>query len=558
MAAPERLRARVTPWLVFTTVIALVFVLFFSQSMNSSLNHDEHQFVTSAVLLTRGGFLPYRDYPYFHMPNQVYLYGALTWWTPYKLLVARIVQVLCGTAIAGLLCASGWRLLGRMDPFGRWLTAGGLLLVLVSSRVFTYTSGLAWNHDTSTLCALAALLLHLRGLSGPRPTSLALSGLLLGCAIGIRLSFAPVVVPFLLSFWLSRSPLLPGQRAGGLLLWSLGMTVGVLPAIVPLVTVPSQFIFGNLGYPRLSAPVYLKPVQVTLPQKIGFFLYKFIDEPADAVLLILFLYCATFAAWRARAWSGPHRDALLLTLGVLIALVPGVLAPTPSQRQYAYPLLPFMLLAVVYVFASAPKQPAARWTRLTAAALIVVATSGLPGKYEDVIFLLTPSHWTPIREHEVGEWIKSATPPDALVLTTTPITPIEGGLRVYPEFVTGVFAWRNAAFLPPEDRERYRMISAAELGGLLARRPPDAVFFDRRSEFVQPFIDYAQARGYRRVDPTSGTYALWVRPAAAAFGRESGTAPSLPQDAHRLCRVSGADPGAEPRSSTQTLPIPRP
>ena len=527
MPAPERLLTRTTPWMVFVTMTTLVFILLLGRGMNRPFNHDEHQFVTPAVLLTQGGLLPYRDYPYFHMPNQVYLYAALTWWTPYKLLVARIVQVLCGTAIVVLLCATGWRLLERMDTLGRWLTIGGLLFVTVSSRLFTYTSGLAWNHDTSTLCALAALLLHLRGLEGPRPACLALGGLLLGCAIGIRLSFAPVVVPFLLSFWLSRSPRLPGPRPGSLLLWSFGVTVGMLPAIVALVTVPSQFIFGNLAYPRLSGLIRSDEVRVTWPEKGAYFLHKFVDEPADAALFVLFLYCVTFLAWRVRAWSGPHRDALLLTLGVLVALVPGVLAPTPPQRQYAYPLIPFMVLAVIYVFASAPAQSTAWWTRLTAAALIVVAaTGGPPAKYEHIISLLTPSRWTPIQEHEIGERIRAATSPDALVLTTTPIQPIEGGLRVYPEFATGVFAWRNAALLPPEDRERYRMISAAELAGLLARWPPDAVFFNRRSEYVQPFIDYAQSRGYRLVDSTGGTSAVWVRPGATALDPGVGTRPA--------------------------------
>jgi hypothetical protein len=52
-----------------------------------------------------------------------------------------------------------------------------------------------------------------------------------------------------------------------------------------------------------------------------------------------------------------------------------------------------------------------------------------------------------MREHEVGKRITSATGPGALVLTTTPIQPIEGGLRVYPEFATGAFAWRMAPFL---------------------------------------------------------------------------------------------------------------
>jgi hypothetical protein len=507
--APDRSVVRTIPWLVFVGIAAIVFVLSFSRAMNRSFNHDEHQFVTPAVLLTQDGLLPYRDYPYFHMPNQVYLYAALTWWTPYKLLVARIIQVLCGTAIALLLFATGWRLLGSMDPLGRWLLAGGLLLALVSSRLFRYTNGLAWNHETSTLCALAALLLHLRGLSGPHPTALALSGLLLGCAIGIRLSFAAVAVPFLLSFWISRSLVRPGQRLSGFLLCSLGMTVGVLPALVPLVTVPSQFIFGNLGYPRLSALL----VHVTLPEKIGFFLHKLVDHPADAVLLILFLYCATFASWRTRAWSGPHRDAVLLTLGVLTMLVPGVLAPTPPQLQHAYPLLPFMVLAVVYFFASAPIQPAARWARLAGAALIIAAAIDLPVNYQKLPSLFIPSHWTPMREHAVGERVRGATAPGALVLTTTPIDPIEGGVRVYPEFATGVFAWRTAALLPPKERGRYRMISAAELGELLDRRPPDAVFFNRRREFVQPFIDYAETRSYRRVDdPIKGGYAIWVRP----------------------------------------------
>jgi hypothetical protein len=291
------------------------------------------------------------------------------------------------------------------------------------------------------------------------------------------------------------------------------MTVGLLPAIVPLLTVPSQFIFGMLGYPRLNALVHLKYVKVTMLDKIVYFLHKFVDQQAETALLLLFLYCAIFAAWRAKAWSGPHRDAVLLTLGVLIALVPGVLAPTPPQLQYAYPLLPFMVLVIVYVLASAPVQPAARWVQLTGAALIIVAATERPVTYQRLTSLLTPSVWTPMWDHELGKRITSATGPGALVLTTTPIQPIEGGLRVYPEFATGAFAWRMAPFLPPRDRERYGMISAAELGELLAGRPPDAVFFNRQKEFVQPFIDYAQARGYRRVvDPISGGYAIWVRP----------------------------------------------
>jgi hypothetical protein len=41
------------------------------------LNHDEHQFVAPSVLLLREGLLPYRDYPFFHTPNLVFVFAPL-------------------------------------------------------------------------------------------------------------------------------------------------------------------------------------------------------------------------------------------------------------------------------------------------------------------------------------------------------------------------------------------------------------------------------------------------------------------------------------------------
>jgi hypothetical protein len=507
---PDRPPASATRWPVVIGGAALLFLLLFGRSMTRPLNHDEHQFVAPAALLTGGGFLPYRDYPYFHMPNQVLLYAALTWWTPHKLLVARAVQVLCGTIVVVLVGVTAWRLLAVMEPIGRGLTTGGLLLALVSSRFFTYGSGLAWNHEASTLCALAALLLHLRGLGTSHRASLGVAGLLLGCATGIRLTFAPLAVPFLLSLWLT----LADDRRRGTLVWGTGFAVGVLPAALLFLAGPAQFVFGNWGFPRLAVLAYPDAKRPTLAGKLAYFGVRFIGEPADAALLALFLVGAAAVAWRARTRRGPHHRALWLTLAVLAALVPGVLAPAMPNRQYAYPLLPFMVLAISYALAAAPGWPSVRWTRLTAAALIVVGASGAPDKYEasDMATLLTPGRWTPMRVHEVGDRIRAATFPGALVLTLSPIPPVEAGLGVYPEFATGVFAWRHASDLSRRDRARYQMISPAELEGVLAARAPDAVFVYPRNSIAQALVDYARSRGYRLVDPTDVTQELWVRP----------------------------------------------
>src|SRR5579862_7819198 len=80
----------------FVLVGLLLLVLLFGRSMMRNFDMDEHQFVAPGVFLADHGLLPYRDYPYFHMPHLVYLGGAATAWIPYKLLAGRMISVLCG------------------------------------------------------------------------------------------------------------------------------------------------------------------------------------------------------------------------------------------------------------------------------------------------------------------------------------------------------------------------------------------------------------------------------------------------------------------------------
>jgi hypothetical protein len=65
-------------WLL-ATVVALflveVLLLVAGVNLRRGLNHDEHQFVASGVLLARQGLLPYRDFPYFHVPLLSVIYA---------------------------------------------------------------------------------------------------------------------------------------------------------------------------------------------------------------------------------------------------------------------------------------------------------------------------------------------------------------------------------------------------------------------------------------------------------------------------------------------------
>jgi 4-amino-4-deoxy-L-arabinose transferase-like glycosyltransferase len=493
----------------------LTFVLLFARSMNRDLDPDEHQFVAPPALLVQEGLLPYVDYPYFHMPTLVYLYAALTGWASYKLLAARAVSAACGTTTVLLLFLAGWRLFRGAPPRHRWLLAGGLALVFACCRMFTYTSGWAWNHDTAVLCTLAAFLLHLRGLGRARAGYFAAAGFLLGLAVGIRLSFALSVVPFGLSLCLGRSALTRRRRLAGLALMAAAVAVALLPALVPLLTAPDRFFFGNLGYPRLSTRFYTEnePRTLTLPSKTACQLQQFLTDPGNAFLLLAFLHAVLWRSWRLGAWRSEYRNHLLLAVGLLAALWVGVMGPTPLQIQYSYMLVPFMALVVLYTWAleQSDSRRFGRLMRAVGVCVAVVAGTGLPRWYWGVVYLPVPSRWTTVALHERGRWVKEAAPAGARVLTIEPAVPLEAGLKVYPEYAVGRFVLLVGPLQPPGERKRYGMAAADDVPTMLAARPPDAVLCS--SQTIPPeFRRYAEGNGYRRVPSPDGVYVMWVRP----------------------------------------------
>ena len=91
--------------------------------------------------------------------------------------------------------------------------------------------------------------------------------------------------------------------------------------------------------------------------------------------------------------------------------------------------------------------------------------------------------------------MRTAAPPGR-VLTLAPLTALEAGLPIYPEFSTGPFAWRVARFVAPERRARLRLVSPDELESYLSHDPPAVILLgeDRKGEKL--FAAYAAAHGY--------------------------------------------------------------
>ncbi len=114
--------------------------------------------------------------------------------------------------------------------------------------------------------------------------------------------------------------------------------------------------------------------------------------------------------------------------------------------------------------------------------------------------------------HRVGQEIRDVVS-EGKVLTFAPLFPMEGGLEIYEEFVTGPFAWRRAHLISENMRKNLRVLYEADLEEFLRADPPAAILVGHEKRFglEDAFIEYAETNGYAPVTLSNGA-TLWVAP----------------------------------------------
>jgi len=484
-------------------------VLVFSRTMQRHLDHDEHQFVASAALWARDGLLPYRDYPHFHMPYLVFVYGLLGELFGRWLFAARLVSLGAATLTLLLLHGAVRRAADAQAPLVRHGLACGAVLLLLFNPLFAYTSGLAWNHDLAVLLALMCCLVQ-----GAGVRRAALGGVLLGLAIGVRLSMAPLVVPLLCSQLAADAP---GTRRRPALALLGGLTLALLPALWLLLLAPQAMLFGNLGYPALNTAYRVAEGferAMTLPGKVAYLVTDILGEPANLLLALLLLASCLPPGTRGAGTTSVRlvrRAALALPFLLL-----GALAPTPAWYQYFYALVPFVILvALGRIASSAPGSRALRVAFLLLPLAVTAAAWQTLPEYRTLSNLPDPASWQPLRLHAAGRELASllaeerpmaseaqaGTPArrarPALVLTLSPIVPLEGGLAIDPAFASGPFAHRSARFLPADERGRHGLVGPDELEAHTAGSPPDALLTGDERRDDAALLEWVARHGYR-------------------------------------------------------------
>ena len=511
-------------------------LLLFGLNMRRGLNHDEQQFVASGVLLARDGLRPYADFAYFHVPAQTLLYALLFRLFDQFLLTARSVSVLAGWLSLALIYLLALAFAPFRGAWSRFGFAAAFVLLLMATPLVVHTSGRAWNHDLPFLLTLLAFVATLQGLGHDPPRRatgvwLAAAGACLGLAAATRLSYAFLAPAFVAALWLR--PGWPARRKGTATLWlALGGLLGTLPAWALWLDVAGGFWFGNVTYNLRLNPLYYSMVgdgrAMTLVGKLSYLAELAVTRPANLLLPALFALALLPVLARIDRRTAPGLVLVLLCLPFALA---GALSATPSQPQYYFVLYPFFALGVVFAAALCARQPG-RWAWRLA----------WPPPW--------PSPPLPCHMQRAPRWSSSrragirprpmcagsssaAWSAAGQVLTMAPIHALEGGVPIYPAFVTGPLAWRVAPFLAPEERTRYGLAAEADFAGLVEREPPRGVLVGFESsdrDFEAVLLDYTRRHGYVPVTlPDEGE--LWLRPLATWNGAIRLGAHTLPQQA---------------------------
>jgi 4-amino-4-deoxy-L-arabinose transferase-like glycosyltransferase len=501
------------PWRIlrdFLVIAALVLPLLLALGMMRGLNHDEHQHVAAGALFAREGLLPYLDFPHFHTPYLVFVYGLLFQTTDHLMLAARLFSVACASASIALVGAITAHLFrprgGRLATF----TTIGAVLLMLSAAVFTRTVGRAWNHEPALLLALVAFVAHAAGVRRAHGGWIFAGAVLLGLAIGVRITYAPLLAPFGLALLF----LVKGNvaRKAALIGWSAaGFAVSLAGVAWLAWLAPEQAWFGNFEFAKVNITYRFatgEPRTMTVPTKLRFLWKEIIRY--DLGLFFAFLAPLAAVITLRRTRGTPLSMELVFLLLTLPFLLFGSFAPSPVFEQYFYPFVLFLLLGAAYAFACLPSDR--RWYRPVAAiagAGVLLSVARGAAAYRDLPGLFRPHHWTPVETHAEAGRLRIV-PPPGRILTLAPIQAVEAGRPIYPEFASGPFAWRVSSFVEPAKAARLKIPTVATLEALLGAHPPAAFLLGIEKNGEDEFKRYAKAHGYRIIPPATGDE-LWVR-----------------------------------------------
>lgn len=490
--------------------LALMFAGLAGRMLAYPLNRDENLFVAAASQLPQGDL--YRDLGFNHLPNLALLLSGIyrLTGTGHLLLTGRIVMLLFW--LAALL--SLW-LIGRALNAGMLAISVAMVLLMGSVLLLGEPGMLVTNNFLPIPLAYLAFYFLLRGLdeTSPSASSSFFAGVCVSLAIGLKANYVFLAPCFALTTLLAPAlrifrervlqsfiPLALGGFFGGLptLFYVVTDTQGILGHTVRYFTDLQTAYWAHSTEPQISTMA----AKVLLAEDLWLSNANLLGMAGIVALFFIPVVSRGPAAGLRLFWHWPLMLLLATTgFGFVVAFV-----PSPSFAQYFVPPMPFVIVAILVMFARLDQAERSQAVPVLLAigllALVGSASRILPGLAD----LARPSAWSGVRTHREARALAqlAALQHGERVATLSPILALEAGASIYPEFAAGQFVYRVADYIPPADRPLYRTTSQRALPAFLDANPPAAIIVNPAEPIEHSFLTYAQSRGYHEVVAPDG------------------------------------------------------
>ncbi|BDA82944.1 hypothetical protein Sa4125_04860 [Aureimonas sp. SA4125] len=504
---------------------ALVLCLFL-RLMNFEPRRDEQLYVPPTRLLDDQTL--YGDFFYNHTPGSAWLFHAVRrlLGSDHLLFDARL-----GVFAGWLLLIAGIAVLSYALTRSLWISWSIVVVSLCNELLLSQTGMTATNNLLPLPFSLLGLGLFVLAVSSTpaRSGMAAFAGVCLSLATVFKISGVAFILPVAIaSLLLPRAIALPERLKRVTLPLAAGGIVGAVPVLYYLASDPVRFIAHVLGYhlgPHaqywLSAGAPDEGAVTSTLDKLLFAHDIWIGGVNGVALVALMLLA--IVRWhdpRGRR-SGSGAGLMLVACAFCVSAVLSLM-PTPSFPQYFAPLFVCLPLALALLAAELSPEGRDRAAAVLLAASAVAFLAQAPRLVQHVGTLVRPDRWAVAKVHAAGDDIAQRLRDAGLqgrVATLAPLYPLEGGLPVYPELATGIFAYRTAAITPPTLAKYYRMVSPAGIPAILDAEPPAAFLLGFEQTLEKPFLDYALSHGYRPVPDFDlrdryGTGLLYLKPGA--------------------------------------------
>lgn len=486
----------------------------------SPVNHDETQYIAAAQLASEG-LVPFRDFLYLQTPYQIYLFAPLfSIFGESGFIAARVATGMLG---AGILALTYFALRSARVEQAR---AAICCILLWFCHTFVFSVTVVRNDALPAFLLTIAIWIAASQLSDKpeserRAVPWFIAGAMLGLAAGTKISYLASALAFagfpVWAFLLKAVPLREAVARSASIV--LGLVLALLPLLWFRDIAPLAFDYGNFGY-HAEAPLAWYAAngledRLTLLAKARDVLLTLVRGPA--------LFALAIYGW-LRLRSFRNRDVqspFLILIDVLVlAGLAATIAPTPTWRQYAMPLLPPLFIGLGLVWQGAGKNQS-KTPQIAKAAMLIAAIVGIGQPVFQLWQGTLGSEASPLTISKEGAYLAkeariAGLDGESVSLSSEVV--LASGLALDPTFATGPFAYRTGSMIAPADRRTMKMTSVESIEVYLEQTRPDTIVtgyenFDHVDALglETPIEAYATTNGYRRIESPFGEAVFWLR-----------------------------------------------